>query len=42
VRERLQGVNDDPSILHADSTLGTFIDVCAKRGDAEAGFAVDQ
>jgi len=42
VGKRFQRVHDDPRVLEPHATLGAFVDVIAKRGDAETGFAVDQ
>ncbi|MEP6729215.1 MAG: hypothetical protein ABJE10_01190 [bacterium] len=40
--KRFKRIHDDPGLLDLLSTLGAFVDVRAKRGDAETGFAVDQ
>jgi hypothetical protein len=40
--ERLQCVHDDPCVIEALAAVAALEDMCAKRGDAEAGLAVDQ
>ena len=42
VGERFERIHDDSGVLDLPSTLGAFIDMRTKRGDAETGFAVDQ
>ena len=42
VGERFQRVHHDAGVLEPESALRAFVDVRAKIGNAETGFAVDQ
>ena len=41
VGNQFQCVDDDPRVVVPHATLGALVDVIAKGGDAETGFAVN-
>ena len=42
MRYHLERIHDEAFLLQPQPAVLAFIDVVAKRGDAEAGFAIDQ